>query len=104
MQHFLSQNGGSGVQQIIDYVVYQHLGCIIVYPVEDEHKYSNNKGEILPDAYLVKNGTTALQLASMVHTDLAHKFIGAIDCRRRIRVGAEHVLGNGDVIKIIAGR
>jgi len=104
MKRVLAENGGSGVQQIIDYIVYQHLNCIIVYPVEDEHKYSNNKGEVLPDAHLVPKGTTALQLAAMVHTDLAHKFIGAVDCRRHIRVGAEHALENGDIIKIIAGR
>jgi len=104
MRRLLSENGGSGVQQIIDYIVYSHLNCIIVYPVEDEHKYSNNKGDVLPDAYLVPKGTTALQLAAMVHTDLAHKFIGAVDCRRHIRVGAEHALANGDIIKIIAGR
>ena len=104
MKRVLDDNGGSGVQQIIDYIVYQHLNCIIVYPVEDEHKYSNNRGEVLPDAFLVPKGTTALQLAAMVHTDLAHKFIGAVDCRRHIRVGAEHALANGDIIKIIAGR
>ena len=104
MKRVLSENRGSGVQQIIDYIVYQHLNCIIVYPVEDEHKYTNNKGDVLPDAYLVPKGTTALQLAAMVHTDLAHKFIGAVDCRRHIRVGAEHALENGDIIKIIAGR
>jgi ribosome-binding ATPase YchF (GTP1/OBG family) len=100
----LRENGGSGVQQIIDYVVYRHLDCIVVYPVEDEHKYSNNKGDVLPDAFLVPKGTTALQLAAMVHTDLAHKFIGAVDCRRHTRVGAGHALGSGDIIKIIAGR
>jgi ribosome-binding ATPase len=104
MKRVLLENNGSGVQQIIDYIVYQHLNCIVVYPVEDEHKYSNNKGEILPDAHLVPRGTTALQLAAMVHTDLAHKFIGAIDCKRHIRVGAEHALENGDIIKIVAGR
>jgi ribosome-binding ATPase YchF (GTP1/OBG family) len=104
MKKVLRENGGSGVQQIIDYVVYQHLKCIVVYPVEDEHKYANNRGEVLPDAFLVPGGTTALQLAAMVHTDLAHKFIGAVDCRRHVRVGAEHALGDGDIIKIIAGR
>jgi ribosome-binding ATPase YchF (GTP1/OBG family) len=104
MGALLSENGGSGVQKIIDYIVYQKLGGIVVYPVEDEHKYANRKGEVLPDAYLVKKGTTASQLAGMVHTDLASKFIGAIDVRRRIRVGADHQLENGDVIKIVAGR
>ena len=103
MAALLKDNNGSGVQQIIDWVVYQKLHCIIVYPVEDEHKYANHKGEVLPDAYLVPKGTTAHQLAAMVHTDLAHKFIGAIDVKRRIRVGAEHPLNDGDVIKIVAG-
>lgn len=104
MASFLGANGGSGVQEIIDWAVYTKLNGIIVYPVEDEHRYSNHKGEVLPDAFLVPMGTTAHQLAGMVHTDLAGKFIGAVDVRRRIRVGAEHPLENGDVIKIVAGR
>jgi len=104
MRGFLSENGGSGVQEIVDWVVYEKLQCMVVYPVEDEHRCTNHKGEILPDAFLVPKGTTAVQLASMVHTDLAQKFIGAFDVKRKIRVGADHALANGDVIKIIAGR
>ncbi len=104
MRGFLSENGGSGVQGIVDWVVYEKLQCMVVYPVEDEHHCTNHKGEILPDALLVTKGTTAVQLASMVHTDLAQKFIGAFDVKRKIRVGADHALANGDVIKIIAGR
>jgi len=103
MAAVLKNNSGSGVQEIIDWTVYQKLHCIAVYPVEDEHKAANHKGEALPDAYLVPEGTTAHQLAAMVHTDLAHKFIGAIDVKRHIRVGAEHPLNDGDVIKIVAG-
>jgi ribosome-binding ATPase YchF (GTP1/OBG family) len=104
MQRFIAKNNGSGVQEIIDHIVYQKLGCIIVYPVEDEHRFANHKGDVLPDAYLVPKGTTAHQLASMVHTDLAKKFIGAIDAKKKLRVGADHPLENGDVIKIVAGR
>jgi ribosome-binding ATPase YchF (GTP1/OBG family) len=98
----LSENHGTGVQQIIDWIVYQKMRAIVVYPVEDEHRCSNHKGEVLPDAYLVPRGTTAHQLASMVHTELAQKFVGAIDVRRRIRVGAEHVLSDVEVIMILA--
>jgi ribosome-binding ATPase len=104
MRAFLLENGGTGVQDIIDWVVYRRLQGIIVYPVEDEHRYSNHKGEVLPDAFLVPRGTTAIRLAAMVHTDLAGKFIGAIDAKRRVRIGADHLLENGDVVKIIAGR
>lgn len=104
MGAFIAASGGSGVQEIIDWAVYTKLGGIVVYPVEDEHRYSNHKGEVLPDAFLVPGGTTAHQLAGMVHTDLASKFIGAIDAKRHVRMGAEHVLENGDVVKIVASR
>ena len=104
MKKLLLENNGTGVQEAIDCAVYRHLKGIVVYPVEDEHKFTNNKGEILPDAFLVPRGTTALQLAAKVHTDLAKKFIGAIDVKKRMRVGADHPLADGDVIKIIAGR
>jgi len=104
MASFISINNGSGVQEIIDWVVYQKLHGIVVYPVEDEHRYSNHKGEVLPDAFLVPKGTTVVQLAGMVHTDLANKFIGAVDVRKKMRVGATQELANGDVIKIVSGR
>ena len=104
MRSLLLENNGSGVQEAIDCAVYQHLKGIVVYPVEDEHKCTNNKGEVLPDAFLVPRDTTAVQLAAMVHTDLAKKFIGAVDVKKRLRVGADHPLADGDVIKIIAGR
>jgi ribosome-binding ATPase YchF (GTP1/OBG family) len=104
MRSLLKLNGGSGVQRCIDEVVRKKLHGIVVYPVEDEHRFSNHKGEVLPDAFLVPQGTTAQQLAGMVHTDLASRFIGAVDAKRHIRVGADHVLLDGDVIKIVAGR
>jgi ribosome-binding ATPase YchF (GTP1/OBG family) len=39
-----------------------------------------------------------------VHTDLAKKFIGAIDARTGRRVGKEYVLKDSDIIKILSGR
>jgi len=104
MREFLTENNGTGVQEIIDYVVYKKLGCVVVYPVEDERKFSNRKGEVLPDALLVPKGTTALQLAELVHTDLAQKFVGAIDAKSHMKIGADYVLNDGDVIKILASR
>ncbi|MEW6328483.1 MAG: redox-regulated ATPase YchF [Candidatus Micrarchaeota archaeon] len=96
-------NSGTGVQQIINAVVFDVLALIVVYPVEDEHHFANHFGKVLPDAFLVKKGTTALGLAEKIHTDLAKNFIGAIDARTRLRVGKEHVLKNNDIIKIVAG-
>jgi ribosome-binding ATPase YchF (GTP1/OBG family) len=104
MKSFISSNNGSGVQQALETAIYDSLGMVAAYPVEDEHHWADNFGHVLPHAFLMPKGSTALDLAAKVHTDLAAKFIGAIDCRTHMRHGKEYVLRHGDVIKIVAGR
>jgi len=96
--------GSTGVQQCLNKVVFGTLRQIVVYPVENENRLSDSKGNVLPDSYLVSEGSTALDLAYKVHTDIGGKFISAIDCKTKMRVGKEHVLKDGDVIKIVSGR
>ena len=100
----VKENSGTGVQALIDRVVFDLLNLIVVYPVEDEHKYSDHFGNVLPDGYLLKRGSNCHALAEKIHTDLAQKFVCGIDARTHMRVGKEHVLQNGDVVKIVAGR
>jgi len=98
----LNKWGFTGVQEAINYTFRELLGLITVYPVEDEHGLSDKKGNVLPEAYLVKKGSTAKDLAYKIHTDLGEGFLYAIDVRKGIRIGAEHILSDGDVIKIIS--
>lgn len=100
----VKENGGTGVQQLIDRVVFELLDLIVVYPVEDEHKFSDHFGNVLPDGYLLKRGSNCHALAEKIHTELAQKFICGIDARTHMKVGKEHVLKNGDIIKIVANR
>ena len=74
---------------------------IVVYPVEDENKLTDKQGNVLPDAYLMPKGSTALDLAYKIHTDIGEKFIGAIDCKTHKRVGKDYELKDGDIIKIL---
>lgn len=104
LKKIIKENQGTGVQKIIDFIVYTILKGIVVYPVENEHKFSNHKGEVLPDALLLKDGTTAIELANYIHTDLAKKFICAFDVKAKIKIGAEHKLKNKDIIKIVASK
>lgn len=92
----------TGVQELLRKTIYDKLKLITVYPVEDENKYMDHYGNILPDAYLVEQGTTARELAYMVHTDLGNSFLYAIDAKRKRRIGESHVLEDDDVIKIVA--
>jgi len=104
IQALLKKWGSTGVQQVVDKVVYELLNLIVVYPVDDEHKLTDKKGNVLPDAYLVPKGTTAREFAYVIHTDLGESFIYAIDVRTKRRLGEDYELEGGDVIRIVAAK
>lgn len=101
-ERVLKTYGSTGVQQAINKIYFDILQGIVVYPVEDENRFTDKKGHVLPDAYIVKKGSTARDLAYMIHTDLGKGFLYAIDAKRGLRVGADYTLQDGDVIKIVS--
>ena len=98
----MKQYGGTGVQQCINRAVFELLNYIVLYPVEDESKFTDRKGVILPDAFLMKRGSTARDLAFRVHSDIGESFLFAIDGKTKMRLGEKHELKDGDVIKIVS--
>jgi len=98
----MSKMGSTGVQQVINTACFELLKLIVVYPVEDDVKLTDKKGNVLPDAYMLKIGSTTKDLAATIHGDLAKGFLHAVDARSKQRLGADHELKNGDVIKIVS--
>jgi hypothetical protein len=98
----MKQCKGTGVQQAINRAVFKLLDMIVVYPVEDETHFCNKKGEVLPDAFLMKKGSTPHDLAFQVHTDIGKGFLYAVDARTKMRIKENHVLMDGDIIKIVS--
>ncbi|HRW82542.1 MAG TPA: redox-regulated ATPase YchF [Methanothrix sp.] len=94
--------GGTGVQECIDRAVFELLEYIPVFPVEDEGKWTDRNGVVLPDAYLMKRGSTTKDLAYRIHTDIGDSFLFALDARTKMRLGEKHELKAGDVIKIVS--
>ena len=92
----------TGVQKILNSIIFDVLDMIVVYPVEDETKLTNKQGQILPDARLLKNGSTAKELAFTIHQDIGKGFLHAIDAKTKQRIGADHQLKNGDIVKIVS--
>lgn len=92
----------TGVQKILNMAVFDLLKFIVVYPVEDESKLTNKDGDVLPDAKLLPADSTAKDLAGMIHADIAKGFLHAIDCKTKQRIGGDHKLKNGDVVKIVS--
>ena len=99
---WLQKTGSTGVQAVLEEVVFKVLDMIIIYPVEDEHHWTDKQGRCLPDCYLMRRGSNAKDLAYKVHTDLGDNFIRAIDGKSHMTIGQDHVLQDGDVIKIVA--
>lgn len=92
----------TGIQKILNIAVFDLLKLIVVFPVEDETKLTNKNGDILPDAKLLPQNSTAKDLAGLIHADIAKGFLHAIDCKTKQRIGGDHKLKNGDVIKIVS--
>lgn len=103
-ENVLKKYGSTGIQKTINKAVYETLENIVVYPVEDEHKFSDQKGNILPDALLIPKGSNPRDLAYCIHTDIGDGFTHAIDARRNMRISSEQELKQSDIISIISNK
>jgi len=94
--------GGTGVQNLLHKAVFEILGMIYVYPVRDPNKLSDGKGNVLPDVYLVPKGMKLRDFAYVIHTDLGDNFLYGLDVRTKMRLKADYILKNRDVISIVS--
>jgi len=94
---------GTGVQTILNSTILGLLNHITIYPVAT-NKLKDKDGNILPDCLLVPEGTTSLELAFRIHSDIGNSFIRAVDLKTKKIIGKEHKLKNQDVIEIICGK
>lgn len=104
IKKILKENHGTRVQEVLETATFKLLKLIVVYPVSDENKYTDHFDNVLPDAVLIKEGSTAMELAAHIHTDLAKNFIFAIDAKNKMRVGRDYKLKDGDIVRIVAGK
>jgi ribosome-binding ATPase YchF (GTP1/OBG family) len=96
--------GSTGVQRALESLVYERLHRIVVFPVEDETRWTDSRGRVLPDAFLVPADLPVRAMAYRVHTDLGENFIRAIDGRTHRAMAADHALESGAVVRIVARR
>jgi ribosome-binding ATPase len=100
----MKKYGGTGVQQALNAAIFSELDMIVVYPVEDEHRYTDSQDRVLPDAFLMRRGATPRDLAFRVHTDIGKGFIYAVDAKTKMRIKDNYILKDGDIIKIVSTR
>ncbi len=98
-ENVLDKFGSTGVQEILDKSVFDLLHYMAIFPAGS--KLADSKGNILPDCFLLPSGSTALDFAYHLHTDIGDNFIKAVDVRTKQPVGKDHALKHRDGIEIM---
>ncbi|MFC7115723.1 redox-regulated ATPase YchF [Natronoarchaeum sp. GCM10025703] len=93
---------GTGIQGALDYAVYDLLDRITAYPVQDASKWTDAKGNVLPDAFLLRRGSTPVDLAYAVHSDIGDGYLHAVNAKTSREISENYELEEGDVIKIVS--
>jgi ribosome-binding ATPase YchF (GTP1/OBG family) len=102
LQVTMGEYGGTGVQQALDYAVYDLLEMVTAFPVQDQSKWTDAKGNVLPDAFLLESGSTPVDLAYAVHSDIGDGYLHAVNAKTNREVGEDYELEEGDVVKIVS--
>ncbi len=91
----------TGVEFALNSAVFKLLGKNAVYPVEDPKTFADQKGNVLPDAFLVPREYTPKDLAREIHSEIAEKMLYAVDARDGLRLPSDYLLRDRDVISIV---
>jgi hypothetical protein len=91
----------TGVQFAINITVFKLLKMNSIYPVATPENLSDKKGRILPDLILLKDGSTVIDLAKEIHSDLIKGLLYAKDLRYNLRVPTNYQLRDRDVISLV---
>jgi len=98
-EEILDVYGDTGVQKVLNTVVFELLRYLAIFPAGS--KLKDSKGNILPDCFLLPENSTALDFAYFLHTDIGNNFIKAIDVRSKKALGKNYALKNRDALEIV---
>src|SRR3989338_6509516 len=101
-KNVLDEYSSTGIQEILNKTVFEILNYIAIFPAS-ANRLTDSKGNILPDCFLLPNGSTALDFAYFIHSDFGKNFIRAIDARTKKAVGKDYKLKNRDAMEIVSG-
>ncbi|MEK6927484.1 MAG: redox-regulated ATPase YchF [Nanoarchaeota archaeon] len=95
----MDKYGSTGIQEVLNKTVFDVLKYVAIYPAGS--KLADSKGNVLPDCYLMPPGSTALDFAFRLHSDIGRDFVKAIDVKTKKAVGKDHVLKSGEGFEIL---
>ena len=99
IKEILAEYKSTGIQAVLNKVVFEIMDYIAIFPAGS--KLEDSKGNVLPDCYLMKKGSTALDFAFRLHTDIGNSFVKAIHVKTKRAVGKDYVLQHMDGLEIM---
>jgi len=97
IRDFVTEFGGTGVQQALETALFEELGAIAVFPGA---RKPQEDGTFLQDCFVLPDGSTAEDFAYFLHTDIGEGFLHAHDVRTERQIGADTELDHRDVVEI----
>ncbi|MFB6224077.1 MAG: redox-regulated ATPase YchF [Haloarcula sp.] len=97
IREFISDFGGTGVQQALETALFEELEAIAVFPGA---RKPQEDGTFLQDCFVLPDGSTAEDFAYFLHTDIGEGFLHAHDVRTERQIGSDTELDHRDVVEI----
>ncbi|MCL5009417.1 MAG: YchF-related putative GTPase [Candidatus Parvarchaeota archaeon] len=101
IENIIKTHGSTGVQNVVNTLLFDLMGSKVIFTVEDEKKLTDGRGRALPDAYIVDKEATPKDVAGLVHSEVAAKYKGAIDCRSGLKIKNDDPVKTGQILKIL---
>ena len=97
IREFVTDFGGTGVQQALETALFEELEAIAVFPGA---RKPQDDGTFLQDCFVLPDGSTAEDFAYFLHTDIGDGFLHAHNVRSQRQIGADTELDHRDVVEI----
>jgi ribosome-binding ATPase YchF (GTP1/OBG family) len=99
IREYITEFGGTGVQQVLESALFDVLDAIAVFPGSANGR-ADSQG-VFRDCFILPDGATTEDFAHHIHSDIGEGLLHGIDCRSNRQIGAEHELGHRDVVELV---
>ncbi|CQR49753.1 MULTISPECIES: redox-regulated ATPase YchF [Haloferax] len=97
---FVTEFGGTGVQQSLENALFDVMGAIAIFPGSANGK-SDSQG-VFRDCFILPEGSTTEDFAYHLHSDIGDGLLHGIDCHSKRQIGSDHELTHRDVVEIVS--
>ncbi|EMA04659.1 redox-regulated ATPase YchF [Haloferax denitrificans] len=100
IREFVTEFGGTGVQQSLENALFDVMGAIAIFPGSANGK-SDSQG-VFRDCFILPEGSTTEDFAYHLHSDIGDGLLHGIDCHSKRQIGSDHELAHRDVVEIVS--